>query len=240
MKLARITTTLTVPFALALASCSAVTSGDSFTELAEPTGVTQIANDQTESSEVQPAEPSSAPTDATVNETTSKPPAQKPKNPDCAQLPNDPRKVFPTGTAPGRMPAVNNGDYNFWISDIENYYDPCAPVSWIIFHGQLGDFNGPAGTAASVTDGLAIYLNGKPDGEMRIFGRIDNVSASPDNSISLSWSERTRSTAEGYTANYLIELDTSGGTVTPEYGNGTEFKQRWDDPAGAYMLGTYD
>lgn len=175
--------------------------------------------------------------DATSPERTS---SKAPRPRDCASLPKDPRDMYPDGSAPGRMPAVSNGDYNFWIDDIENAYDPCAPISWIVFRGQLGDVNGVAGTAGSITDGIAIYVDGVPDGEMRIFGRIDDVYLDGDDTLRLRFSERTRSTAEGFTGNYDVTLEAEGGRVTAVSGDQGAFYDRWDDGTSAYMLGTYD
>lgn len=156
----------------------------------------------------------------------------------CASLPKDPRSMYPSGTAPGRMPAVDRGDVNFWIDDIENRYDPCAPVSWIIFRGALGDPNGPAGTGASVTNGIAFYIDGEPDGEMRLFGRVESVSAN-GTTVQYSWGERTRSTAEGITGHYSVTLDASGGSIKAVGGDVSEFNQRWYETGDMYMLGHY-
>ena len=45
---------------------------------------------------------------------------------ECTELPNDPRKVYASGTAPGRMPADDGSDFNYWIADIDNSYDPVS------------------------------------------------------------------------------------------------------------------
>ena len=104
-------------------------------------------------------------TEATADESTE----EKPKPEKCASLPKDPREQYPNHEAPGRMPARDWDDNNFWIGDIENHYDPCAPISWIIFRGGLGDAERPAHTGASMTDGIAFYVHGEPVDDMTLF-----------------------------------------------------------------------
>ncbi|GAB3087710.1 hypothetical protein [Corynebacterium aquatimens] len=171
--------------------------------------------------------------------TTSKPPAERAK-PKCAELRNDPRDAFPSNSQPGRMPAVDYLDYNFWISDIDNQYDPCDPLSWVVFRGGLGDVEKPAHTAASITDGIAFYVNGVPDGEMRLFTSIERVETDGDGTATFSWGERTGSTAEGITAHYSVSLKASGGSIKAIDGDIAEFNERWNDPQNEYQLGTYD
>lgn len=175
----------------------------------------------------------SADSPETVVETVSEKPKDK-QTENCAELPKDPREQYPSNSAPGRMPATDGSDFNFWIDDVENNYDPCAPVSWIIFRGALGDAEKPAGTGASITDGIAFYVNGKPDGEMRIFTKVENVSAD-DATVTLEWGARTEGTAAGITEHYSVELDTSTGSITPVSGNTAEFNERWNETQ--YMLG---
>ena len=179
----------------------------------------------------------SAPATSAAPETSSE--SERPA-PQCASLPNDPREQYPSGTAPGRMPNVDGTDYNFWIADIENNYDPCAPVSWIIFRGSLGDLRGPAGTGASITDGIAFYINGEPDGEMRTFTRIESVTLAEPDTVVMSWGERTGATAEGITAHYSVTLEADPGGIQAIGGEKIEFTDRWYSPYGMYMLGTYD
>ena len=176
----------------------------------------------------------------TTTSTQAPPETASPPDDTCANLPKDPRKQYETGTAPGRMPAADGSDYNFWIDNIDNHYDPCAPLSWIVFDGQLGDVNGPAGTAGSITDGVAFYSYGKPQIDMHIFGRVDSIQLVEDKVLEFTWSERTRSTAEGFTAQYTVRIQTQSGGIAATEGNVAEFYQRWSDRSGFYMLGTYD
>lgn len=157
----------------------------------------------------------------------------------CAQLPKDPREAYPSGTAPGRMPADDGSDYNYWIDDIDNAYDPCAPLSWIVFRGSLGDEHHRAGTAASVADGLALYIDGKPAGEVKLFGRIDNITPLENGGATFEWSERGQYTADGYVNHYSAELRVIDGAVTAVAGDTAKFHEWWDYPV-SYLLGTYD
>lgn len=159
----------------------------------------------------------------------------------CASLPKDPRDQYPDGSAPERMPqkGANPHDYQFWIGEggVENHYDPCAPVSWIIFRGGLGSTDGPAYTGASVTDGIAFYIHGEPVQDMTLFTRIEDVTANPDGTVDFTWGERTRSTAEGITAHYTVTLQPRDGAMVPVSGNGGEFSERWGYPESQYLLG---
>lgn len=63
----------------------------------------------------------------------------KSEDSECTELPNDPRKVYASGTAPGRMPADDGSDFNYWIADIDNSYDPArrlagssAAAQWVM------------------------------------------------------------------------------------------------------------
>lgn len=190
-----------------------------------------------------------APPSVTVTQTTvveapaaaddAAPPAQPNTTDACAQLPKDPREAYPSGSAPGRMPADDGSDYNYWIEDIDNAYDPCAPLSWIVFRGSLGDEHHRAGTAASVADGLALYINGEPAGEMKLFGRIDDITPLDGGGAAIEWSERGQYTADGYVNHYSAELRATGGAITAVAGDAAKFHESWDYPI-SYLLGTYD
>ena len=83
------------------------------------------------------AAPEAAPETPTMTEvitttsTQAPPETSTPPDGTCADLPKDPRTQYETGTAPGRMPSADGSDYNFWIDNIDNHYDPCAPLSWL-------------------------------------------------------------------------------------------------------------
>ena len=181
-----------------------------------------------------------SPSDSTdeADETTTQQ-QEKGKDRECAELPNDPRKVYASGTAPGRMPADDGSDFNFWIGDIENAYDPCATISWIIFRGSLGDVEGPAGTGASMVDGLALYVNGAPAKDMSVFEKVENVTSVSDDQVDFTWGERSRSTAEGITAHHTVRLQAQGDTIEPISGEVEEFNKMWVNHH-SYQLGTYD
>lgn len=110
----------------------------------------------------------------------------------------------------------------------------------MVFRGGLGDVEKPAHTAASITDGIAFYVNGVPDGEMRLFTSIERVETDGDGTATFSWGERTGSTAEGITAHYSVSLKASGGSIKAIDGDIAEFNERWNDPQNEYQLGTYD
>lgn len=190
-------------------------------------------------------EPAAAPSTVTETQTMSDSPAEQPvaqsdaPAPLCDTPPNDPREAYPAGSAPGRMPADDGSDFNYWIEDIDNAYDPCAPLSWIVFRGSLGDEHRPAGTGASIADGLALYVNGAPAQDMAAVDKIESVTLTPDGGVDLAWGERTGATAEGITAHYTVHLRNDGGAVVPVSGNIDEFNRWWNYPVH-YLLGTYD
>ena len=160
---------------------------------------------------------------------------------ECATLPNDPRTQYPSGSAPGRMPNVDGSDYNYWIEDVENHYDPCAPLSYVIFHGSLGDLRGRSGMAGSITDGIAFYVNGIPDGEMRTFSRIEKVERVAPDRVRLAWGEPGAGTAAGITDHYEVVVQTNGSKVeAARDGDYAKFEEQWHTDYGEYMLGTYD
>lgn len=181
-----------------------------------------------------------SPSDSTdeADETTTQQ-QEKGKDRECAELPNDPRTVYASGTAPGRIPADDGSDFNFWIGDIENSYDPCATISWIIFRGSMGDVEGPAGTGASIADGLALYVNGLPAKDMSVFDKVESITQVSDNQVDFTWGERSRSTAEGITAHHTVRLQAQGDTIEPISGEVEEFNKMWVD-LPSYQLGTYD
>ena len=190
-------------------------------------------------------EPAAAPSTVTETQTVSDSPAEQPvaqsdaPAPLCDTPPNDPREAYPAGSAPGRMSADDGSDFNYWIEDIDNAYDPCAPLSWIVFRGSLGDEHRPAGTGASIADGLALYVNGAPAQDMAAVDKIESVTLTPDGGVDLAWGERTGATAEGITAHYTVHLRNDGGAVVPVSGNIDEFNRWWNYPVH-YLLGTYD
>ena len=174
-----------------------------------------------------------------TEETTSADKDTKKPEPDnkCASLTKDPREQYPDHEAPGRMPARDWEDNNFWINDIENHYDPCAPISWIIFRGGLGDAERPAHTGASMTDGVAFYVHGEPVDDMTLFTRAESVTTNPDGAVEFIWGERTRSTAEGITAHFTATIEPRDGSMVPVSGNGSEFSARWNDQHAKFLLG---
>lgn len=157
------------------------------------------------------------------------------KDTSCAQLPKDPREQYPSGSAPGRMPATDGSDYQYWISDIENHYDPCAELSYIIFHGSNGDLRGPAGTAASINDAVAFYVDGKPVKDAQPFGKVDSITVN-GGTATIDWSERGEITAEGWVRHFSAQLDVQGGGIAATGGDTKMFNDRWNQELG-YMLG---
>ena len=232
---------LAVPAALAIASCSATedTTADTAANTGgmAPTVPASIGGDGAETVTQE------RPQEKTVTETVAQPPAGEaappaaaaPEGDNCASLPTDPRQQYATGTAPGRMPAADSqSDMNYWIENIENHYDPCAPISWITFRGSLGDGDRPAGTGASISDGLALYVNGQPAGDMRLFTEVESIELLNDGQLRLSWGERGEATAAGITDHYTVDLTAQGDAVQPVAGDVEQFNRFWNQ--SGYLL----
>ena len=232
---------LAVPAALAIASCSATedTTADTAANTGgmAPTVTASIGGDGAETVTQE------RPQEKTVTETVAQPPAGEaappaaaaPEGDNCASLPTDPRQQYATGTAPGRMPAADSqSDMNYWIENIENHYDPCAPISWITFRGSLGDGDRPAGTGASISDGLALYVNGQPAGDMRLFTEVESIELLNDGQLRLSWGERGEATAAGITDHYTVDLTAQGDAVQPVAGDVEQFNRFWNQ--SGYLL----
>lgn len=235
---------LAVPAALAIASCSATedTTADTAVNTAvTPTVTASIGGDGAETV------PQERTQEKTVTETVAQPPAGEaapsaaaaPGGDNCAHLPSDPRQQYATGTAPGRMPADDGSDNNYWIKDIDNQYDPCAPLSWITFKGSLGDENGPQGLAGSIADGLALYVNGEPVSEAKLFGRIDQITPLENGGATVTWSERGQFTADGFVNHYSADIRPANGGIEAISGDTEKFYEWWHYPVG-YLLGTFD
>lgn len=137
------------------------------------------------------------------------------------------------------MPADDGSDNNYWIDDIDNQYDPCAELSWIIFKGSLGNKHRRQGTAASVADGLALYRNGEPISEVKLFGRIDRIAPLENGGAVIEWSERGTYTADGWVNHHSVDLRLTDDGFEAFAGDTKKFYERWDYSVG-YLLGTYD
>ena len=240
---------IAVPTALAIASCSA--TEDTTADTAAGTGgkvptVTASIGGAGADTAAQGADlPETVTQEKTVTEAAAQPPAGEaaappapapaPEGDNCASLPTDPRQQYATGTAPGRMPAADSqSDMNYWIENIENHYDPCAPISWITFRGSLGDGDRPAGTGASISDGLALYVNGQPAGDMRLFTEVESIELLNDGQLRLSWGERGEATAAGITDHYTVDLTAQGDAVQPVAGDVEQFNRFWNQ--SGYLL----
>ena len=158
----------------------------------------------------------------------------------CAALPTDPREQYPDGSAPGRMPQAgpNPSGTQYWIENVENNYDPCAPISWIVFRGTLGDENKQGGTASSIVDGAAFYIDGIPVSGMKIVTAVEGVKKLDERTVEFSWGERGGATVEGITDHYSVTLESRGGVLEPVSGDTKPFLAMWNEtPENEYVLG---
>ena len=229
---------LTAAMPLALSACGAQEDSSSspepvFSSQAPAEDESSGGNDTASAAAPSPSESTDGGDETTTQQ------QEKGKDSECMELPNDPRKVYASGTAPGRMPADDGSDFNYWIADIENSYDPCATISWIIFRGSMGDVNGPAGTGASIADGIAFYVNGAPAKDMSVFHKVESITSVSDTEVDFTWGERSRSTAEGITAHHTVRLRAQDDSLEPVSGEVEEFNKMWVD-LPSYQLGTYD
>ena len=148
------------------------------------------------------------------------------------------REAYASATAPGRLPSDSGDDVNFWIADIDNSYDPCAPISWITFNGEVGDKNGPNNNAASVGHALALYVHGEPVNEVTMFDSVDKVSRVSDDAVDFTWGERSITTSAGITAHHTVRLQVDGDSVEPVSGDIDLFNKALNEHM-TFMLGSY-
>lgn len=236
-----------IPLFAALAAVATLAAGCASEGLEEPAMNTVAAPSPADSAEdevvTEVVTREAAPekdSDDTGESSSSKKSNKKKGSGSCASLPKDPRDQYADGTAPGRMPTVNSdSDYNYWIADIENHYDPCAEVSWILFRGETGWPDGPAMTAAARSDGIAFYVNGKPDGEMRLIPSVESVDVDGD-AVEFHWGERTGYTYEAKFISYSATLSAESGSIEAVSGDVAKFEELWNSTRSQYMLGTYD
>lgn len=159
---------------------------------------------------------------------------------ECIDLPTDPREQYPDGSAPGRMPkaGANPNDTQYWVENVQNHYDPCAPLSWIVFNGGLGRTDATGGTASSITDGIAFYVHGAPEAGMKTFSKVEGVKANDDGTVEFSWGEANGATVEGITDHFTVTLSAANGSVEPVGGDAEAFNKKWrDTPDNEYLLG---
>lgn len=226
------------PVIAALAAAAVLAAGCSPSESLDEPAMSTVAAPSSEAPAEEEVVTEVVTKEAPAEETPKKNAPKKKEK--CASLPKDPRDQYPDGGAPGRMPQAgdNPHDTHYWIENIDNVYDPCAPVSWIIFYGGRGHIDGPANTGASVSQGIAFYINGEPDGEMRTFRRINNVSLDGD-TISFDWHERQQDLMGSVKLENSVTLAYDNGHIEAVDGDVDAFNQYWYGQ-DQYMLGHYD
>ncbi|WP_239454620.1 hypothetical protein [Corynebacterium tuberculostearicum] len=73
---------------------------------------------------------------------------------------------------------------------------------------------------------------------MSIFHKVESITPVSDNEVDFTWGERSRTTAEGITAQH-VRLRAQGDSLEPVSGEVAEFNKMWVD-LPSYQLGTYD
>ncbi|QQU78620.1 hypothetical protein I6I73_07385 [Corynebacterium striatum] len=133
--------------ALSVAGCSSESESDS------PKPVFRAASEQqTESTEQtqQQADPQPVVTETVTAENEEE---------ECADGGSDLQTRFANG-AKGVL-NTNQDGFKFHYTVIDGAYDPCAELSYAVLGGALGGENGPAGTGASIADGILIWSEGE-------------------------------------------------------------------------------
>ena len=87
--------------------------------------------------------------------------------------------------------------------------------------------DGPAGTGASVTDGLALYVDGIPVSDMHLFTKVESVDIIEEHTLRLTWGQRGGATAAGITDYYSVDLQAVNGTVLAVAGDVDAFNRMW-------------
>ena len=232
---------ITEPNETAITDPSADTAPSEDADKGANEGADGSAPVETVTEEVVADDPAEPPADGNGNEQAPGAPGEEAPGggEECGALPTDPREQYPSGTAPGRMPGLGDetGEDSYWIEDIENNYDPCMPLSWIVFRGSLGHVDRPAGTASSMTDGIAFYINGTPVKGMQLFTAVEDVTRNADDSVNFAWGELGETTAAGITDHYSVTLRIENGELTAVDGDVDQFYGKWNDPRKQYQLG---
>lgn len=225
---------IAVALASGLTACSDA-ADNAGGELDQPLMSTIAADDGTAES-TEPSSATSEPAEASESSEAS----AAADDEDCASLPNDPRELYPSGEGElGKMESKLGGGNYFWITGIDNNYDPCAPISWISFTGARGDQSGPAMTGASLTDGLALYLGGKPAGEMGSIDRIESIKRISPTELELSWGELRNGTAAGVTDHFTVTLRNQNGRLEVDGADRSAFYDEWSSDNARFKLGHY-
>ena len=206
---------------LSVAGCSSESESDS------PKPVFRAASEQqTESTEQtrQQADPQPVVTETVTTENEEE---------ECADGGSDLQTRFANG-AKGVL-NTNQDGFKFHYTVIDGAYDPCAELSYAVLGGALGGENGPAGTGASIADGILIWSEGELVGGHGITASsVEEASMVGDDEIELTVGNRGRSTAEGITEPARVRLEVEDDQLVPVGGDIEQYKSFTDGHVQLY------
>ncbi|OFR41029.1 hypothetical protein R3O68_00440 [Corynebacterium simulans] len=206
--------------ALSVAGCSSESESESSKPVFRATAEQQTeSTEQTESTDTtqQQADPQPVVTETVTAEN------KEDEEEKCADGGSDLQKRFANGAKGVLNTDKDNFKFHYTVSD--GAYDPCAELSYAVLDGALGDENGPAGTGASIADGILIWSEGELVGGHGITAAsVEEVSMVGDDEIELTVGHRGRSTAEGITETARVRLDVEDGQLVPVGGDIEQYK----------------
>lgn len=206
--------------ALSVAGCSSESESDSSKPVFRATAEQQTeSTEQTESTDTtqQQADPQPVVTETVTAEN------KEDEEEKCADGGSDLQKRFANGAKGVLNTDKDNFKFHYTVSD--GAYDPCAELSYAVLDGALGDENDPAGTGASIVDGILIWSEGELVGGHGITAAsVEEVSMVGDDEIELTVGHRGRSTAEGITETARVRLEVEDGQLVPVGGDIEQYK----------------
>ena len=216
--------------ALSVAGCSSESESDSpkpvFRETAEQQTESTEKTESTEQTQQQ-ADPQPVVTETVTAEN------KENEEEECADGGSDLQKRFANG-AKGVL-NTNEDDFKFHYTVIDGAYDPCAEISYAVLSGALGDENGPAGTGASIADGILIWSEGELVGGHGITASsVEEASVVGDDEIELTVGNRGRTTAEGITETARVRLEVEDDQLVPVGGDIEQYKSFTDGNVQLY------
>ena len=216
--------------ALSVAGCSSESESDSpkpvFRETAEQQTESTEKTESTEQTQQQ-ADPQPVVTETVTAEN------KENEEEECADGGSDLQKRFANGAKGVLNTDKDNFKFHYTVSD--GTYDPCAELSYAVLDGAFGDESGPAGTGASIADGILIWSEGELVGGHGITASsVEEASVVGDDEIELTVGNRGRTTAEGITETARVRLEVEDDQLVPVGGDIEQYKSFTDGNVQLY------
>ncbi|MDO5668376.1 MAG: LppP/LprE family lipoprotein [Corynebacterium sp.] len=101
---------------------------------------------------------------------------------------------------------------------VNDFFDPCLPLSWAVIGGANGDERGPAGTGASVAAVVVFFHYDQliTDPVPSEITSIEDSSRIDDNTVQVLHGHAGRTTAEGVTEVFVVDHTWRDGRLVAE------------------------